>query len=124
MMFSVSLVESTNDLDTVAALTQSEKSRVSQLGVIAMDINPQVADKLAGLRIASGVLVVARDVDSAANVSLQAGDIIHTMNGAAVKSVEELRSSLKRSAANTPIVLQIERSGKLMFVAFKLSGPE
>lgn len=124
MMFSVPLVESTSDLDTVAALTQSEKSRVSQLGVIAMDINPQVADKLAGLRIASGVLVVARDVDSGANVSLQAGDIIHTMNGAAVKSVEELRSDLKGAAANTPIVLQIERSGKLMFVAFKLSGPE
>jgi len=124
MVFSVPLVEETSDLDTVAALTQSEKSRVSQVGVIAMDIDPQVAAKLGGLRIASGVLVVARDIDSTANVSLQAGDIIHTLNGAAVKTVADLRSALTHATANTPIVLQIERSGKLMFVAFKLSGPE
>src|ERR1700752_1468408 len=76
MVFSVPLIESPGDLDTVAALTQSEKSRVSQLGVIAMDIDPQVASKLAGLRIASGVLVAARKADSTADVSLEAGDII------------------------------------------------
>ncbi|HKV34805.1 MAG TPA: trypsin-like peptidase domain-containing protein [Pyrinomonadaceae bacterium] len=124
MNFSVALIESPGDLDTVAALTQSEKSRVSQLGVIVMDIDPQVAAKLTGLRIASGVLVVARQVDSTADVSLEAGDIIHTLNGSPIKSVEALRTALNRAAANTPVVLQIERSGKLMFVAFKLSGPE
>jgi len=124
IVFSVSLIESSDDLDMVAALTQSEKSRIGQLGIIAMNIEPEVAQKLAGLRIASGVLVVARQVDSTAGVSLEAGDIIHTMNGALIKSIEELRSALNRAAPNTPVVLQIERSGKLMFVAFKLSGPE
>ena len=124
MVFSVPLIESPDDVDTVAALTQSDKSRVSQLGVIVMDIDQTIAGKLTGLRIASGVLVVARQVDSTADVSLEAGDIIHTMNGVTIKSVEALRSALNRAAANTPIVLQIERSGKLMFVAFKLSGPE
>lgn len=124
MFFSVPLIESPSDLDTVAALTQSEKSRVSQLGVLAMDIDPQIAGKLAGLRIASGVLVVARQAESTADVSLEAGDIIHTLNGASIKSIEQLRTALNRAAPNTPVVLQIERSGKLMFVAFKLSGPE
>ena len=125
MVFSVPLVESPSDLDTtVAALAQSDKSRIGQLGVIAMDIDPQVATKLVGLRIASGVLVVARQVESTADVSLEAGDIIHTMNGTSIKTIEQLRSALNRVAANTPVVLQIERSGKLMFVAFKLSGPE
>ena len=33
---------------------------------------------------------------------------------------EELRSALNHTTANSPVVLQIERSGKLMFVAFKL----
>ncbi len=124
LVFSVPLVESTNDFDTVAALAQSEKSRVSQLGIIAMDIDPQIAAKLTGLRVAAGVLVVARQVDSTADVSLEAGAIIHTMNGASIRSIEELRSALNHVAANTPVVLQIERSGKLLFVAFKLSGPE
>jgi serine protease Do len=124
MVFAVPLVDAPGDLDTVAALTKSEKSRISQLGVIAMDIDPQIAAKLTGLRIGSGVLVVARQVESTVDVSLEAGDIIHTLNGAAIKSVGELRTALNRVAANTPVVLQIERSGKLMFVAFKLSGPE
>ena len=124
MVFSVPLVEATSDLDTVAALTQSEKSRVSQLGVIVMDIDQSVASKLTGLRIASGVLVVARQADSTADVSLEAGDIIHTMNGSQIKSVDALRTALNRVTPNTPVVLQIERSGKLLFVAFKLSGPE
>lgn len=124
MVFSVPLIEPADDLDTVAALTQSEKSRVGQLGVIVMDIDQKVAGKLTGLRIASGVLVVARQVDSTADVSLEAGDVIHTLNGAPIKSVEALRNALNRVAANTPVVLQIERSGKLMFVAFTISGPE
>jgi len=54
------------------------------------------------------------------DVALEAGDVIHTINGASVKSSEELRSVLTHTNANTPVVLQIERSGKLMFVAFKL----
>jgi S1-C subfamily serine protease len=46
--------------------------------------------------------------------------VIHTLNGTAVKTSEELRSALSHTTANSPVVLQIERSGKLMFLAFKL----
>jgi len=37
-----------------------------------------------------------------------------------VKTGEDLRTALNRLSANSPVVLQIERSGKLMFVTFKL----
>jgi S1-C subfamily serine protease len=36
-----------------------------------------------------------------------------------VKTSEELRAALNRMSPDSPVVLQIERSGKLMFVAFK-----
>ena len=40
-----------------------------------------------------------------------------------VKTGEALRAALNHRNANSPVVLQIERSGKLMFIAFKLDNP-
>lgn len=119
LTFSVPVVELQNDLDSLATVVQSNQSRVSQLGVVVIEIDPALSEKLPGLRIASGVLVAARAMDSNVNVPLEAGDVIHTINGASVKTSEELRSALNRTTPNTPVVLQIERSGKLMFIAFK-----
>ena len=117
--FVVPVVELQNDLDSLATVIQSNQSAVSQLGVVVIDVDPVVAKKFP-LRIDSGVLVAARAVDSNVDVALQAGDVIHTINGAPVKTSDELRTTLNHTSANSPVVLQIERSGKLMFVAFKL----
>ena len=120
LTFSVPVVELQNDLDSLAAVVQAKQSRVSQLGVVVVDIDSVVADKLPTLRIASGVLVAARAIDSNESVALQAGDVIHTVNGVSVKNSEGLRVALNATNPNSPVVLQIERSGKLMFIAFKL----
>jgi serine protease Do len=120
LTFSVPVIELPNDLDSLATLLQSKQSRVSQLGVVVIDIDPAIAGKFPALRIASGVLVAARAIDSNADVALEAGDVIHTINGVLVKTSEELRSTLDHTSLNTPVILQIERAGKLMFVAFKL----
>ena len=120
LSFTVPVVELPTDLDSLATVVQSNQSPVSQLGVIVVDIDPAVAKKLPMLRMDSGVLVAARAINSNVDVALEAGDVIHAMNGASVKTGEELRAALNRTSANTPVVLQIERSGKLMFVAFKL----
>lgn len=118
LKFSVLVVELQNDLDRLATVVQSNQSRVGQLGAIVIDIDPVIAEKLSALRISSGVLVVARAIDSNADVALEAGDVIHTINGASITKAEELRSALSRTKPNTPVVLQIERAGKLMFIAF------
>lgn len=116
--FVVPVVELQNDLDSLATVVQSKQTPVSQLGVVVIDLDPAVANKFP-LRIASGVLVAARAIESDVDVALQAGDVIHTINGVSVKTSEELRSALTHTSANSPVVLQIERSGKLMFIAFK-----
>jgi len=120
LTFAMPVVELPNDLDSLAAVLQAKQSRVSQLGVVVVDIDRAVAEKVQNLRIDSGVLVAAQAIDSNVNVALQAGDVIHTINGTPVKTSEELRSTLNGTSPNSPVVLQIERSGKLMFVAFKL----
>lgn len=119
----VPVVELQNDLDSLATVVQSNQSPVSQLGVMVLDIVPAMAKQFPSLRIGSGVLVAARAIDSNADVALEAGDVIHTINGASVKTGDDLRTALNHTTPNTPVVLQIERSGKLMFLAFKLSDP-
>ena len=119
LAFVVPVVELQNDLDSLATVVQSNQSAVSQLGVVVIDVDPVVAKKFP-LRIDSGVLVAARAIESNVDVALEAGDVIHTINGAAVKTSDELRAALNHTSANSSVVLQIERSGKLMFVAFKL----
>jgi S1-C subfamily serine protease len=123
LSFSVPVVELQNDLDSLATVVQANQTPVSQLGVVVIDIDPAVAKKFPELRIGSGVLVAARAIESNVDVALEAGDVIHTINGVSVKTTEELRSALNHTTANSPVVLQIERSGKLMFVAFKIDEP-
>jgi serine protease Do len=122
LMFAVPVIEMQSDFDTVAAFIQANTSRVTQLGVVVIDIDQTVASKFPTLRIASGVMVVARALDSNADVPLQGGDVIHTINGAPVNKTEELRSALSGTRSDAPVVLQIERSGKLMFIAFTMGA--
>ena len=119
LSFTVPVVELPSDLDSLASVVQTNQSPVSQLGVVVVDIDSSIAKKLP-LRLDSGVLVAARAINSNVDVALEAGDVIHTMNGASVKTGDELRAALNHTSANNPVVLQIERSGKLMFIAFKL----
>ncbi len=124
LTFAVPVTELPSDFDTVATVLRADKSRLSQLGILAMNIDAEVASKLPGLRVPSGVIVAAREAESTAGVSLEAGDVIHTLNGLSVRTIEELRSALSRTAPNTAVVLQIERSRRLLFIAFKLNAPE
>ena len=76
---------------------------------------------IGSLRIPSGVMVAAHAEDRhAAAVSLSAGDVIHSVNGASVSSLEALRAALDALPSHAPVVLQIERDGQLSFVAFEL----
>jgi S1-C subfamily serine protease len=116
----VPVVELQNDLDSLATVVQANQSPVSQLGVVVLDIDPAMAKKFP-LRIESGILVAARAIESDVDVPLEAGDVIHTINGTSVKTGAELRTLLSHTTPNSPVVLQIERAGKLMYVAFKLN---
>jgi S1-C subfamily serine protease len=47
-------------------------------------------------------------------------DTIHAINGMPVASVDRLRAALDGLKAHAPVVLQIERRGQFMFLAFEL----
>jgi S1-C subfamily serine protease len=53
-------------------------------------------------------------------VPLIAGDVIRTLNGQPMTSLDRLRSALKALAPGAPVALQIQRDQKLLFLAFTL----
>ena len=113
-----------HDFDRLATLIDPAKNLVSKLGIVALELESNIATSLPGLRIPSGVIVAAKAAESNVDVSLATGDVIHAINGASIETLEDLRSALNRLSSNSPVVLQIERQGKLMFITFKLDGTD
>ena len=120
LSFDVLVVELPHDVDRLADLADPNKSLVSKLGIVGVEIDPKLAATLPGLRVSSGVMVAARAADPSVDISLTTGDVIHAINGVEVETIAALRSALDHLASNTAVVLQIEREGRLMFVSFEL----
>jgi serine protease Do len=113
----VTVMERPHPLDELAGLADPEKSSVARLGVIGLDIGDATETLLPALRMSSGVFVVARTQASSGNeVPLAVGDVIHSVNGLTVRSVDSLRVLVENAKADSDLVLQIERNGQLMFV--------
>jgi S1-C subfamily serine protease len=92
---------------------------VDRLGVYVVDLNDRLRAALPDLRFPSGVIVVAQSSElNSASSRLRAGDIIHTLNQTPIDSVQQLRAILRDLRLGQAVVLQIERAGKLQYVAF------
>ena len=48
--------------------------------------------------------------------SLRPGDVIYAVNGVSVRGLAELRSAVARPQPGEPLVLHVERSGRLVYV--------
>ena len=120
VLLDVPVVERPHELDRLSDLANPH-SLIEKLGFLGIDVDKQVAQMLPDLRVASGVVVVARAADArGGHPSLVTGDVIHSLNGAAIDSLDRLRSGLDQLKSHSPAVLQIERDGKLMFIDFQL----
>jgi serine protease Do len=117
----VPVVEREEDAGRLSDLV-GQQSAVRALGVLALDLSPRVAQLLPPLRRQKGVVVAT--TSSAAPFSqqgrLQPGDVIYTLNGRAVESIVDLNAAVATLTPGTPAVLQLERQGTLMYLAFRL----
>src|SRR5229473_93408 len=94
-------------------------SLLERLGLYVVDLNDKVRAALPDLRFPSGVIVVGQSSElNSATSRLRAGDVIHTLNQTPIDSVEQLRAMLRNLRLGQAVVLQIERAGKLQYVAF------
>jgi serine protease Do len=115
------VVEHRHNADRLVDLVDRERNLVGKLGILGIQIDKTIAPMLPDLREASGVIVAAKTVGtSAVDNPLPVGDVIHALNGTTVIDLDYLRTSLESIKFNDPVVLQIEREGRMMFLAFRM----
>ena len=116
----VTAVEDRNELDSVSAMADPEKSLVSELGILGVEIDRRIASAATGLRDPYGIIVVARAAGATSEVPLQARDIIRSVNNQQTTTLQGLRDAVHALKPGAAVTLQIQREGKLMFVPFTL----
>src|SRR6201988_996345 len=93
--FSVPAVEFKNDFDAVATSADPEKNLIQQFGILGVEIDRNIASAAKGLRDPTGIIVAARVAGATSEVPLLIGDVIRTLNGSPMTSLESLRSTLR-----------------------------
>jgi serine protease Do len=118
--FDVPLIEREGDPLRFADFVDPEKNQIAKLGILGVAINDKLAEMFPDLRLPYGVIVAARASQSPyAGLSLEPGDVIHALNGARMTSIEALRDALDALKPGASGVLQVERDGRLSFVALE-----
>jgi serine protease Do len=122
MLLTAVVVEERGHTDDLISVADPEANVVHRLGIVGLDLTPERAALLPDLRISAGVLVAARELNAPGlEGSLATGDVIHAVNGVNIRSLDALRVFLDAADMKTGVVLQIEREGRLMFVAVPAS---
>jgi serine protease Do len=119
LAFDVPVIEIPHEMDQIASLADPEKNLVRPLGIIGVEIDQKIAAMAQDLRDPFGIIVVARSSEGA-DIPLTTGDVIRTLNGQPMTTVERLRAALQSLPPGAPVVLQIQRDQRLLLVAFTL----
>jgi len=118
MTLSVDAVEQRSEFDSVSATADPQKNLVSELGILGVEITRTIAAAASGLRDPSGVIVVARTSGPASDVPLLPRDVIRTVNQTPIVTLDGLRTAMRGLKPGTPVALQVQRDGRLMYVSF------
>ena len=116
----VAVDEREDDPQRFADLVDAEKNQIRKLGILGIEITAKVSELLPDLRRPYGVVVAARIAGAPNAADLQPGDVIHGINGAPIATIAALRDLLEKQKADTQLVMQVERDGKMMYQVLEL----
>jgi serine protease Do len=115
---SVPVSERERDPEALRGLLTPEQNVVPRLGLLALDLDENVARRLPPLRAKAGVVVAAVTGEGPAWADApEPGDVIYSLNGTFMTSVAALRDAVAKIQPGQPIVLRVERATKLMYLA-------
>jgi len=108
------------DAETLPDPTDLERGLVARLGVVCTPLDRHRAPSRTLLRSSSGLVVIAKLSGTDVDAELRPGDVIRSLNGTAVTSVEGLRSALDKLSPGTSAVLQIERQHRFEYIPLEI----
>jgi len=120
LAFDVPVTEHSDNMDQISSLADPEKNLVRPLGILGIEIDKKVAAMAPDLRDPFGIIVAARSSDARSEIPLTTGDVIRTLNGQPMTTLDRLRSALAELKPGAPVVLQIQRDDRLLYISFTL----
>jgi len=114
----VTVAEREDDPFRFLDLVNPEANQVPKLGIIGLAITKELAKALPDTRKPYGIIVAARSGASeySGQGGLKLGDVIYDLNGVPMATIDALRQAIDHLKATDPLVMQIEREGKLMYL--------
>jgi serine protease Do len=98
----------------------THESLIPELGIFGKSVSSMLTLRN-GLRSDTGIYVMATTAGNAgADAGLVPGDVIVSLNGMPVHSIEELRGAMREVTAGEPAVVQIERTGQFLYIERQL----
>jgi serine protease Do len=121
MAIRVAVLERSNDPDRLADLLGRGTRPIPRLGILAAKLDGRISDVLPPLRKFSGVVVTSLLAATPAfGQYFLPGDVIYQVNQQPVVDLESLEAAVSKPELGGPVVVQVERSQKLMFIAFEM----
>ncbi len=115
------VIERQDDPTRFSDLVKPDKNLIPKLGILAVDLDRTILQMLPPLRQEDGVVVAARAADAPFDLNgLKPGDVIHTMNQTPIDDLKTLRSEVRKLRVGDAVVFQVERNGRMQFVAFEV----
>jgi serine protease Do len=117
----VPVINAVDDPTRFADLVNPEDNLIPRLGILGIGIDKKLAALLPDLRNSYGVVVAAGSTtDLNSGTGLSPGDVIYSVDQTPVATVAALKKKLDEYKPGDPVVMQVERSGVLMFVTIEL----
>lgn len=112
----VSIVERHDETDRLRELVTPDRNLIPRLGILGLDLTPELARLLPDLRVASGVVVAGVATDAQGPPGLVPGDVIYGINGEPVRTLADLRTAIAQVEPSGTPVLQVGREGRLRYI--------
>jgi serine protease Do len=117
----VPMVEKKSETDSIR-VAEPDQSLISTLGIVGISISNEIAETMPGMRVPSGVLVTGVSTrGEAADAPLKVNDVIHAVNGIAVKNMSDIRTALAKLSPGSAVVLRIERQKRFLYLASEVN---
>jgi serine protease Do len=122
LSFQVPVIEREDDPQRFADMVDPDKDAIPKLGILGLQIDSRISAILHHLRKQYGVIVAAKSASAfySGSDELREGDVIYAVNTLPVPSVDALRQAIDDLDPLDSLILQVEREGRLTYLALTL----
>jgi len=116
----IPVLEREDEVDRLRGMVTPEQNLISRLGILALDLTPELARIIPNLRSPSGVVVAGVAMNADGSSGLLPGDVIYALNGKPVRTLAELKGAIAPITTDGTAVLHVGRQGQLRYLAVAL----